>query len=136
MQALDETYRTCMKALPHMIFLMLMLLGIPVAFYFIYVKTYDSRDVKVKASAPANPQPNNDIQIKNAEIARLKKENAELKTRKLSPLAQPPRPLGQSAAPANPNSQSPLSQPPRRIGQGSSSRESNQEYGQMDELYE
>jgi hypothetical protein len=87
-------------------------------------------------AALAKPSSSNDIQIKNAEIARLKKENAELKTRKLSPLAQPPRPLGQSAAPANPNSQSPLSQPPRRIGQGSSSRESNQEYGQMDELYE
>jgi hypothetical protein len=136
MQALDETYRTCMKALPHMIFLMLMLLGIPVAFYFIYVKTYDSRDVKVKASAPANPQPNNDIQIKNAEIAQLKKENAELKARELRPLAQPPRRFGQGSLSTNPNSQSPLSQPPRRVGSGSTSRESRQEYGQTGLLHE
>jgi hypothetical protein len=123
-----------MKALPNLIFLLLLLLSMPAFIYYMYTKTYASN--QMNEAALAKPSSSNDIQIKNAEIARLKKENAELKTRKLSPLAQPPRPLGQSAAPANPNSQSPLSQPPRRIGQGSSSRESNQEYGQMDELYE
>ena len=136
MKSLNDIIGIRMKALPHLIFLMLMLLGIPVAFYFIYVKTYDSRDVKVKASAPANPQPNNDIQIKNAEIAQLKKENAELKARELRPLAQPPRRFGQGSLSTNPNSQSPLSQPPRRVGSGSTSRESRQEYGQMDHLNE
>ena len=136
MKSLNHIIGIRMKALPHLIFLMLMLLGIPVAFYFIYVKTYDSRDVKVKVSAPANPQPNNDIQIKNAEIERLKKENAELKAREFRPLAQPPRRFGQGAQSTNPNSQSPLSQPPRRVGTGSTSSESRQEYGQMDHLNE
>ena len=136
MKSLNDIIRIRMKALPHLIFLMLMLLGIPVAFYFIYVKTYDSRDVKVKVSTPANPQPNNDIQIKNAEIERLKKENAELKAREFRPLAQPPRRFGQGAQSTNPNSQSPLSQPPRRVGTGSTSSESRQEYGQMDHLNE
>ena len=136
MKSLNDIIGIRMKALPHLIFLMLMLLGIPVAFYFIYVKTYDSRDVKVKVSTPANPQPNNDIQIKNAEIERLKKENAELKAREFRPLAQPPRRFGQGAQSTNPNSQSPLSQPPRRVGTGSTSRESRQEYGQMDHLNE
>ncbi|MBU6171628.1 MAG: hypothetical protein KGQ87_09110 [Verrucomicrobia bacterium] len=125
-----------MKALPHLIFLMLMLLGIPVAFYYIYVKTYDSRDVKVKVSAPANPQPNNEIQIKNAEIERLKKENAELKAREQRPLAQPPRPFGQGSLSTNPSSQSPLSQPPRPVGQGSNSCKSYQERGQTNHLHE
>ena len=136
MKSLNDIIGIRMKALPHLIFLMLMLLGIPVAFYFIYVKTYDSRDVKVKVSAPANPQPNNEIQIKNAEIERLKKENAELKAREFRPLAQPPRPFGQGGQSTNPNSKSLLSQPPRPVGQGTTSRESHQEYSQADELHE
>jgi hypothetical protein len=123
-----------MKALPNLIFLLLLLLSMPAFIYYMYTKTYASN--QMNEAALAKPSSSNDIQIKNAEIARLRKENAELKTRELRPLAQPPRPLGQSAAPANPNSQSLLSQPPRRLGQGSSSRESYQEYGQMDELYE
>ena len=82
-------------------------------------------------AALVKPSSSNDIQIKNAEIARLRKENTELKARKLSPLAQPPRPLGQSAAPANPNSESLLSQPPRRLGQGSKPCRSTQECDQI-----
>jgi hypothetical protein len=123
-----------MKALPSLIFLLLLLLSIPAFIYYMYTKTYASN--QVSEAALAKPSSSNVIQIKNAEIARLKKENAELKARELRPLAQPPRRFGQSAAPANPNSQSPLSQPPRRIGQGSNSCKSHQEYGQMDHLHE
>ena len=130
MKSLNDIIGIRMKALPHLIFLMLMLLGIPVAFYFIYVKTYDSRDVNVKVSAPANTQPNNDIHIKNAEIDRLKKEIAELKAREQRPLAQPPRRFGQGSLFTNPSSQSPLSQPPRRVWQGSNSYNSYQERDQ------
>jgi hypothetical protein len=123
-----------MKALPSLIFLLLLLLSIPAFIYYMYTKTYTSN--QVSEAALAKPSSSNVIQIKNAEIARLKKENAELKARELRPLAQPPRRFGQSAPPANPNSQSPLSQPPRRIGQGSNSCKSHQEYGQMDHLHE
>ena len=136
MKSLNHIIGIRMKALPHLIFLMLMLLGIPVAFYFIYVKTYDSRDVKVKVSAPTNPQPNNEIQIKNAEIERLRKENTELKARELRPLAQPPRRFGQGAQSTKPNSQGLLSQPPRRVGQGSNSCKSYQERGQTNRPHE
>ena len=123
-----------MKALPNLIFLLLLLLSMPAFIYYMYTKTYASN--QMNEAALAKQSSSNDIQIKNAEIARLKKENAELKTRELRPLAQPPRPFGQGAQAANPNSQSPLSQPPRRIGRRSNSCEPNQEYGQMDELYE
>ncbi|MCX6846013.1 MAG: hypothetical protein NTU84_05540 [Verrucomicrobia bacterium] len=123
-----------MKALTNLIFLILMLIGIPVFLYYMYTKTYASK--KVETSAMHAPSVKNDIRIKNLEIARLKKENAELKTRELRPLAQPPRPLGQGIQSANPNSQSLLSQPPRRIGRNSNSCEPNQEYGQMDHLHE
>lgn len=123
-----------MKALPNLIFLLLLLLSMPAFIYYMYTKTYASN--QMNEAALAKPSSSNDIQIKNAEIARLKKENAELKARELRPLAQPPRPFGQGGQSTNPSSQSPLSQPPRRVGSGSTSEESHQEYGQMDHLHE
>lgn len=123
-----------MKTLTNLIFLILILLCVPVFLYFMYTKTYASGQMDL--NAPTKLSSSNDIQIKNAEIARLRKENTELKARELRPLAQPPRRFGQGGQPTNPNSQSPLSQPPRRVGQGSSSRDSYQEYSQADELYE
>jgi hypothetical protein len=119
-----------MKALPNLAFLLLLLLGMPVCLYYMYTKTFSSNELNQSAIRPSSGE-SADVQINNLEIARLKKENAELKTRKLSPLAQPPRPLGQSAPPANPNSQSLLSQPPRRLGQGSKPCRSTQECDQI-----
>lgn len=123
-----------MKALTNLIFLILMLLCVPVFLYFMYTKTYASGQMDL--TAPTKPSSSNEIQIKNAEIARLRKENTELKARELRPLAQPPRRFGQGAQSTNPNSQGLLSQPPRRVGQGSNSCKSHQEYGQMDHLHE
>lgn len=123
-----------MKALTNLIFLILMLLCIPTFLYYMYTQTYASKNVET--SGMYSPPVKNDMRVKNAEIARLKKENAELKARELRPLAQPPRPFGQGGQSTNPSSQSPLSQPPRPVGSGSTSGESHQEYGQMDLLHE
>ena len=118
-----------MKAPPNLAFLLLLLLGMPVCLYYMYTKTFSSNELQ-SAIRPSSGE-SADVQINNLEIARLKKENAELKARDMRPLAQPPRPLGQSAAPANPNSQSLLSQPPRRLGQGSKPCRSTQECYQI-----
>lgn len=123
-----------MKALPNLIFLLLLLLSMPTFIYYMYTKTYASN--QMNEAAPTKPSSVNEIQIKNAEITRLKKENAELKARELRPLAQPPRPFGQGGQSTNPNSKSLLSQPPRPVGQGPNSCKSYQERGQTNHLYE
>jgi len=115
-----------MKALPSLVFLLLLLLSMPVCLYYMYIKTFATKDLDQSAVRPSSNESANIL-----ETTRLKKENAELNSRELSPLAQPPRPLGQSAPSANLNSRSLLSQPPRRLGQGSKPCGSSQECGQI-----
>jgi cell division protein FtsB len=81
-----------MKSLPNLIVLLVLLLSMPVLLYYMVVKTYSDNGTEKPTSFE------NAIQIKDSEIARLKKENlalkkenAELKTRQSSPLSQPPR---------------------------------------------
>lgn len=119
-----------MKALPSLVFLLLLLLSMPVCLYYMYTKTFATKDLNESVVRPSSNE-SADIKINSLETTRLKKENAELNGRKLSPLAQPPRPLGQSAASANPNSRSLLSQPPRRLGQSSKPCGSSQECDQI-----
>jgi hypothetical protein len=85
-----------MKALPNLIALLILLLSMPVLLYYMVTKTYADKGDE-QAIYPTPPI-ENAIQIKDAEIARLKrenttlrKENAELKARQSSPLSQPPR---------------------------------------------
>lgn len=106
-----------MKALPNLIVLLVLLLSMPVLLYYMYTKTYISKIIETDAGTK-NPSTDAAIQIKNAEIARLKKECAELelKGRESNPLAQPPRPFGRGGYFTNPNAQGALSQPPRRVG--------------------
>lgn len=103
-----------MKALTNLIFILLLTLSAPVFLFIMYSKTYASNSVETSAKKPSSVI--YDVQIKNAEIARLKKENAELKARIQSPLSRPPRPFGQGTPNTDSNSQSPLSRPPRRAG--------------------
>jgi len=117
-----------MKALLNSIVLLVLLISMPALIYYMYIKTYTKK-------AHTYVSINNTIQIKNAEIARLKKENAELKAREVRPLAQPPRRFGQGAQSANPTSESPLSQPPRRIGSDYSYPNSYREHGHMNRSY-
>lgn len=113
-----------MKNLINLFFVLLMLLCVPVFLYFIHSKTNVSNDTdKTKNSASLLQ---NEIQIKNLQIARLKKENADLKARAQSPLSRPPRPFGQGAQYTDSNSQSPLSRPPRRVGTDYEFREVNE----------
>ena len=115
-----------MKTLPHLLFLLLMLLGIPVFMYFLFIKSSGSSYFN-KANTDTVPTRSvSEIQIKNLEIAKLKKQNEALKQKRQSPLAQPPRPFGQAYPSSNPNSKSPLAQPPRPVGKGSGCPNSQQ----------
>jgi hypothetical protein len=113
-----------MKALTNLIFIVLLTLSAPVFLFIMYSKTYASKGAETSAKKPSSVI--YEVQIKNAEIARLKKENAELKARIQSPLSRPPRPFGQGAQYTDSNSQSPLSRPPRRVGADYEFREANE----------
>ena len=104
-----------MKALPHLIVLLVLLFSMPILVYYMYTKTYIS-SIMESGSAAKNPPADNSTKLGNAEIARPKKERAEPNAGKSNPLAKPPRPFGRGYHEPNPNSQSPLSQPPRRVG--------------------
>lgn len=123
-----------MKTLINLIFLLLILLCVPVFLYFVYKKT-DAWNGPDKFG-PSSSSIQNEIQIKNLQIARLKKENAELKAREQSPLARPPRPFGQGTQYTNSNSQSRLSRPPRSVRKDYAPREHPEDLGSIDHLHE
>ena len=123
-----------MKTLINLIFLLLILLCVPVFLYFVYNKTNAWIGPDKFGSSSSSIQ--KEIQIKNLQIARLKKENAELKAREQSPLARPPRPFGQGAQYTNSNSQSRLSRPPRSVGKDYAPREHPEDLGSIDHLHE
>ncbi len=85
-----------MKALPNLIVLLVLLLSMPVLLYYMVTKTYADKGIDQTVSSATSVE--NAIQIKDTEIARLKRENAalkkentELKSRQSNPLSQPPR---------------------------------------------
>lgn len=119
-----------MKAIFNLIFLLLMLLCISFFLYLMHAKTDALNNLKKTANSSISFK--DDSRIRNLELARPKKENAEPKTHEQSALAQPPRRFGQGQQVANPNSQSLLSQPPRRLGQNSTADESHEEIGSID----
>jgi hypothetical protein len=110
-----------MRTLINLIFLLLMLLCAPILLYFVYNKS--NTWIRLDKLGSSSSSIRNEIQIKNLQIAQLKKENAELKARMQSPLSRPPRPFGQGAYQTGSNNDSNFSRPPRRVGAGHSTQE-------------
>jgi hypothetical protein len=81
-----------MKQYFNLVVLLVLLLSLPAALYYMVSKTYANNDIEQSVTSTLTKDP--EIALLKMENAKLRKENAELKARQASSLSQPPRRVG------------------------------------------